>query len=83
MPRLDDSCLPRHELRDFDQATELYGKACDGEEARGRDNLSVSYQFGRDVLQDDAESLKYYGKACDFKEQKGCDDYAKLKRGRR
>lgn len=60
-----------------------FWKACDGGVAVGCGNLSIMYEKGRGVKQNDGEAINYYGKACDLKEQRGCDNYVALKANRR
>ena len=63
---------------DYQKATELYQKACDGGEAAGCSNLGFLYENGQGVKQNFSTAKQYYGKACDLGLQLGCDNYRKL-----
>lgn len=66
--------------KDYNTASKLFQKACDGGVASGCNNLGVIYANGFRDKQSYEYALKYFDKACDMKYEEGCKNYTALKK---
>ena len=64
--------------QDYTEASKLYKKAADQDNANAQFLLGIMYQKGNGVRQDYAEAKEWFGKACDNGIQIGCDGYRAL-----
>ena len=58
--------------KEYDEAAELFKKACDGGNMHGCFNLGLMYAFGSGVEKNEQKAAELLKKACDGGETNGC-----------
>ena len=58
--------------KEYDEAAELFKKACDGGKMSGCYNLGVMYKKGNGVEKNEQKAVELYKKACDGGKMLGC-----------